>query len=73
MQSCELAFAWALDDERIYNPKNDFWVPGIQLFLYPGSSAKWSAAVIYSPVSPFIKTLRLIVLLIYNPSHFFGI
>lgn len=33
MHSCELACLSRLADRGIYNLKNDFWVPGIQLFL----------------------------------------
>lgn len=33
MYGCKLAFFSLPDDEGIYNLKNDFWVPGIQLFL----------------------------------------
>ena len=33
MYGCELASFSAPADTGIYNPKNYFWVPGIQLFL----------------------------------------
>lgn len=33
MHGCELACLSRLADTSIYNLKNDFWVPGIQLFL----------------------------------------
>ncbi len=33
MWGCKLACFSLLADTDIYNLKNDFWVPGIQLFL----------------------------------------